>query len=363
MKTTLALLLSLALLHVRAEAEHEHHHDHDAAHGHGAAVHVSSAAQQTLGLKTVTLAKRRVTATLALPGRFELAPDARFSAVAPAPGRLQLKTAALTAVQAGDTLFEIDSSELAAKDSEITILEKRLASYAEIGLTNAELRAQLEVKRSERAAFANGAQTQGTKLRVTAAEAGRVERLVRTAGEQVESGATILTLIRPDRLRLKLFASPSELVRLTPGQAASCRDAAGVLTFGYEGETDSAVYLTFPQGIRGVRPGERGKAEILLDASAEESWAVPSAAIVRNGLEPIVFIRDEDEDDVFLAVPVKPLVSGGGWTAIEGLDDPDAEVVTDGVYELKLALAAQSGTKKAAGHFHADGSFHEGDDE
>ena len=117
-----------------------------------------------------------------------------------------------------------------------------------------------------------------------------------------------------------------------------------------------------PDGAPKARPGERASADCVLDASAPESFAVPTAAIVRNGLDPVVFVRDEHDADTFLAVPVVPGASGSGWTAITGLDDPDAEVVTDGVYELKLALAAQSGNKKAAGHFHADGTFHEGED-
>lgn len=360
----LCLLTSAAYAHEHEhEHEHEHAHEHEHEHAHAATVHVSESAQQTIGLKTVTLAKRRVSALLSLPGRFELAPDARSAAVAPTPGRLHLKAAALATIKAGDPLFEIDSAELAAKDRELAVIEQRLAAYAEVGLTNAELRAQLEVKRSERAAFANGAETDGHKLLVKAATNGRIERIERKAGEQVESGATILTLVRPDRLRLKLFVAPSELAQLTPGQTATCRGATGKLAFGYEGTTESAVYLEFPENAPKARPGERGTAECVTDETSAEAWAVPTAAIVKNGLEPIVFVRDEDEADVFLAVPVKPLVTGGGWTAIEGLDDPDAEVVTDGVYELKLALSAQSGQKKAAGHFHADGTFHEGEDE
>jgi hypothetical protein len=35
--------------------------------------------------------------------------------------------------------------------------------------------------------------------------------------------------------------------------------------------------------------------------------------------------------------------------------------VSDGAYELKLALQ-EEGDKKSAGHFHADGTFHEGDE-
>jgi hypothetical protein len=33
----------------------------------------------------------------------------------------------------------------------------------------------------------------------------------------------------------------------------------------------------------------------------------------------------------------------------------------DGAYELKLAAPSSGTTQRAAGHFHADGQFHEGE--
>lgn len=89
--------------------------------------------------------------------------------------------------------------------------------------------------------------------------------------------------------------------------------------------------------------------------------SVPRAAIVRIGLQPTVFIRDEHDEDRFLAIGVTPGESSGGWTAVTGLlDDEDLEVVVQGAYELKLARTAD--TTKPTGHFHADGTFHEGED-
>ena len=153
------IAFSVAPVFANEEHEHEHEqgHEHVHEHAHGTAVTVSAAAQKTLGLKTVPLARRRVTATFALPGRFELAPDARFATVAPAPGRIHIKVKALGTVKRGDVLFEIESFDLAAKDREIAVLEKRLAAYKEVGLSNAELASQLDVKRSERSVMPRSA--------------------------------------------------------------------------------------------------------------------------------------------------------------------------------------------------------------
>ena len=49
----------------------------------------------------------------------------------------------------------------------------------------------------------------------------------------------------------------------------------------------------------------------------------------------------------------------GRWVVIKsGVLEGD-EIVLDGVYELQLATASDSAR---GGHFHADGTFHEGDD-
>ena len=97
------------------------------------------------------------------------------------------------------------------------------------------------------------------------------------------------------------------------------------------------------------------------DEHEKPETAIPSGCIVRIGLQPTVFVKDEHDKDRFLAVDVVPGLSDGGWTAVTGLpDDDDLEVVFEGAYELRLALPA--GDSRPAGHFHADGTFHEGKD-
>ena len=50
-----------------------------------------------------------------------------------------------------------------------------------------------------------------------------------------------------------------------------------------------------------------------------------------------------------------------GKTPVKGLM-PGQTIVTKGGYELKYILpTGEAGSKKAAGHFHADGQFHEGE--
>ena len=56
--------------------------------------------------------------------------------------------------------------------------------------------------------------------------------------------------------------------------------------------------------------------------------------------------------------PTGKLLKPAGDLSFDAAYEAFAEVVREGAYELKIALAAKAGTK-GAGHFHADGTFHE----
>jgi hypothetical protein len=74
------------------------------------------------------------------------------------------------------------------------------------------------------------------------------------------------------------------------------------------------------------------------------------------GTQPIVFLRDSAHPSHFIAVAITPHATHGPWIALHDTSLEGQEVVTTGQYELKLALP--SSKEKAAGHFHADGTFH-----
>jgi len=99
---------------------------------------------------------------------------------------------------------------------------------------------------------------------------------------------------------------------------------------------------------------------VVLSNSADSAVAVPTTAIVQDGLEQAVFVRDAHDTNTFTRVVVTTGASDGAYTEVHALQ-AGAEVVVNGVYELKLAAPSQGkAAKRAAGHFHADGKFHEG---
>ncbi len=357
MKTRLFALLAalpFALFaHEHAHDHHQHSHGRDAHAVHE--LHISPRAQKTMGLKLVQIEKRSVESTLELPGTFVLAPDAFHAIPSTIAGRLSLKVKPLEHFEKDATLFTIESFELKALEEELKLLEARLEKYTSMNLKNAELSLELAKKKIEVERLSIG-------LEVKAPHDGIVESLEVSDGAYVEVGTKILNIMNPHHLQLKVFTCPSDIARLECGMKAKCRGVEGTVLFGLDENSLTRALIDFPEGGIEAKPGERAEATIVTGKSAAEAFAVPSKAIVLNGVEPIVFVKDEDEDGAFLALPVTPGVSANGWTEISGIEDDDTLVVVEGAYELKLALEAQGGKKEAAGHFHADGTFHEGND-
>ena len=354
--------------HDHDHAAHDHAaHDHDHA-GHGPAakgvkaVAVAEAVQKAMGLKTVRTEKRRLASTVAFTGRYELSPDARRTVATPVAGRLALLVKPLARVKAGDALFTVTSPDLAARARELDVLERRLDVYRKLGTKNAPLARARAVKKAEREALVGDAEEKGGVVTVRAASDGLVEAFPSEAGAWVETGASVVRLVAPEDLRLRALVAASDAARLADGLAATVEGAPGEVRLGV-GDANGLVpvYVVFPKGGAKGRAGARATATCVLDAHETPVTAVPSRCLVRIGLQPTVFVRDGHDADRFLAVDVVPGLSAGGWTAVTGLPSGgDLDVVAEGAYELKLALP--SGDAKPAGHFHADGTFHEGAD-
>lgn len=343
--------------------EHERGREHEHAHAQGREVRVSAAAARAMGLKTVRAELRRMQSTVSLWGRAELAPDARMGVAPSVGGRVQLKVRQLQSVKAGDVLFTVDAPEVRAKTKEIEIIERRLKVYRELNRASAELETQLALRKAEREALLAGAEETNGVVTVRTAEAGRVDALSVLDGAWVSSGTAVVELVRPERMRVKALVAAAEASRLKDGLKVQCGDAVGVLQLGLaEADGLTPAYAVFDKGGLSARPGERLRVECVTDESETPVVAVPAACVVRVGLEPTVFVRDEHAGDRFAAVKVTLGRTNGGWTEVAGLpEDDDLEIVKEGAYELKIAIAAHAGAP-AAGHFHADGTFHEGED-
>ena len=357
--------------------EHEHKHGESCSHGHtpqnphhsSPISHLSSpnphltiplAVQKVMGLRTVHAEMRRVTSTMSFAGRYELNPDARQKIATPVSGRLTLHVKALAHVKKGQAIFSVSSPELVARAREIDALEKRLSVYREIKTPNAALENELAVKRAEREALLAGADEKDGIVTVRAAEDGMIESLLAQNGAWLETGAAAVQTVQMHDLRFKALAAASDALRLKDSLPAKVGENEGRIQLGVGDDSGLVpVYVLFDSEVSAIA-GERGHAECVTDETESPHAAIPSKCIVSVGLQPTVFMKDPHDAERFIAIPVIPGASGGGWTAVEGLSPHKSAIVCEGAYELKLALPS-AGAKKESGHFHADGTFHTGE--
>jgi len=97
----------------------------------------------------------------------------------------------------------------------------------------------------------------------------------------------------------------------------------------------------------------------ILGGSEAPQLAVPSRALIRDGATIVLFRRDPKDPNRVIRLEADVGATDGAWTVIRsGVRESD-EVVIDGAYQLMLA---SSGSAPKGGHFHADGTFHEGED-
>lgn len=454
-------------------------HNADDGHGHGdetaAAptnrVAIPASVRANLGITFVKAERRRIEQTLRVPGQFEFLPTARREYRTMMPGRVELLVQQFDHVDAGTSLYRIDSpawrelqqtiaetvSSIGRQQSKLSTFEPLLAAHQEhqkslqdsIDVWSARV-AQLEAIReagggrmseqtSAQAALATAradmasvrekqaelaaariqakSDLQAARARkellldsaasildvkpetlleqvgegddakprwrainaivVRATTPGVVESLGLTNGAWADQQAAVLTIVRPDRLRFHASGLQSDLgvlrdglpARIVPptptaaGRAVPLQDTmSGTLSLGLTGDAADRtidLYVTPEELAAWARPGVTAQLEIVTDATQTPTLAIPLAAVQRDGLIPVIFRRAPDDANEAIRMEADLGADDGRWIAVlSGLRDGD-EVVLDGAFQLMLAT---SGSIQQGGHFHPDGTFHEGED-
>lgn len=375
MKTALLTTLSLLCFTLIAE-EHDHAHDHEdtkplveAEHHHehehemedALALELPEATQRLIGLKTTAVEQRQLHASIPLRGRFERDPDTLQTLTAPITGRITFKRKQFDTVRAGDELFTITAPELQMRANEINILQQRLATYQSAKIAHAELESQLKLKLGEWQALVGDAEINKDTLSVKSPIDGTLSQWSIPNGAWCEMGEPILQLTPQAPLRFKALVSPTEAQRLTNGMAVHYGAQQGSLRIGLTSESGlTPLYVYFATSPEYAMDGRYAVMECHLHSTETPVTAIPTQAVVRIGVQPTVFIRDPHNPNRFVACSVTLGIAHQGWVAISGLPCGTKEVVTQGQYELKLALPSAT-PQEPLGHYHADGSFHQGE--
>jgi multidrug efflux pump subunit AcrA (membrane-fusion protein) len=216
------------------------------------------------------------------------------------------------------------------------------------------------------------------RITVTADAPGVVDSIGLASGGWATETTTVLTVVQPERLRFRASVLQSDLAQLRDGQPARivapvptrARGSVDLLDTmpgtlriapGAQADRRAVDVLVVPETLSAwARAGVTAQLEITVDATARPALAIPRAAVHRDGLHWVYFRRDPRDPDKAIRVEADLGVDDGRWIVVNsGLRLGD-EVVLDGSYQLMLATSASGGASKS-GHFHADGTWHEGE--
>lgn len=274
------------------------------------------------------------------------------------------------AAQQEELQFELDAAQARMK-----LLVETASTL--LGLSEAELVAPCTPESHENAGVAHHTADAPSplwreidRITVRANAAGVVEQLALVSGAWASESSLVLSTIQPERMRFRARSMQSDLGRLADGLPARVvppaggslemhDQMAGTLIMGLAADPDERTVEVFvvPQPLAPwARPGVAAYLEIVAGGGTPTP-AVPTSAIVQDGLERVLFRRDPGNPDSVLRVPAEFGVSDGRWTAVTHGVQPGDEVVLDGVYQLMLAT---TGAAQQGGHFDPDGTFHTG---
>lgn len=208
-------------------------------------------------------------------------------------------------------------------------------------------------------------------LEIRARVAGAVSSLPVRTGTWVAEGERVAEVVAPDAVWVVARALASDigmlqtgqLVNVVPSVSASVQGpepVRGVLSVGV-GQSGAVgttkVHILLEGSAPWLRPGATVFADVVVGGTLEPEAAVPVAALIRDGLHSVFFRRDPADADKVIRVVADLGPQDDQWAAVYSGVAPGDEVVVDGAYELKLASTSKP---DVVGHFHADGTFHEG---
>lgn len=389
-----------------AHAEHKHaEHDGHASHKHDGhdheivVVQVDARSRHILNMQIETIPDTGLALSQTLYGHLIVPGHALETYALPCAGRINLRVKTAQEVNKGDVLYSLTSPAYADQIAEVQSIQSnlercwvevealraRIARLSEAGTRNSELENQLTFKVAEAGqltsdqkiaqrrlkVLAMGAE-QGVEeglpvLLVRAHENGVVNNVGVTQNSWGEQGAPVITMSHPGAMEIVGTLYASDLPRISAVRAVLPLGRENIVldgTWRMAEQADPAtqtrrLYFTPEKLPTEARAGQLCRLDIY-DAPAEPGLiSVPDSALVKVGTDDVVFV--ELKEGEYAMVKVHAGNSKRGMTPVSGLR-AGQRIVVKGGYELKYILPSEKEAKKA-GHFHADGKFHEGDEE
>ena len=316
----------------------------------------------------------------------------------PCAGRISLAVKSAQSVKKGDVLYTVVSpavgeqvaelehakSSLVRCNAELATLKARLEKLQAIGTANSELESQYKFKHAEQAQLVQGVAVAESRLRMLLMDAelreknGLAEVVVRahadgtvrnvgiTQGSWGEQGSAVVTMSNTADMEIvaTLYASDQPQIERIRATMPVGRDHVAVEgswrldeQVNMEKQTRT-LYFTPSELPTGASAGQLCRLDLYAGSANGKQVSIPDSAVVRAGLDDVVFV--EVKEGTYAMVKVHAGASRRGMTPVEGLV-PGQRIVVKGGAELRYLLPADGQKKKSAGHFHADGKFHEGE--
>lgn len=359
-------------------------------------LHVDEKARHSLDMRFEQVTAVPHGSEKTLHGQMVIPPHAVTTYALPAAGRVTFHVKSAQQVRRGELLYTLASPDIVEMEgnaaqakadlnrclAELGALQERREALEKIGTKNSELNTTIRFKEAEEESLKAALAASENKLKlatasgklnrnlleVRAAADGSVQSVDMTQGAWGEQGAPALVMTNRGDLEFSTTiygADPVQYAKaqlaLTSGNKTELLDGTLRVAEQVDPATQSrALYFTPDRLPEGTHAGQLARLDLYSHDAARDGFIpVPNSAVVKVGVSDVVFIKAGD--DTFVMKKVETLPARQGKTPVKGLI-PGQTIVTKGGYELKYILPTEgSGSKKAAGHFHADGQFHEGE--
>ena len=390
-----------------AEAEHKHEHgagcshDHSSCGGSDAPVLVTADAhaRHISAMKIEAVPAAGLALQHSLYGYLTVPSHAQSTYALPCAGRISLRVKSAQSVKKGEVLYTVIAPEVSSLvadirkqeaaivrcGEEIASISTRLERLKSAGTTSSDLEEQLNFKNAEKRQLQRELEVTQTRLKilvmgaeiiqengmpsleVRAESDGIVRNVGVTQGSWGEQGAPVVTMSNLAGMEVEgtLYGNDVpefSIIRATRLNGRELQVMEGTWRMAEQVDPEKQTRKLFftPSGLPAdARPGQLCRIDMYADGGAEGYVNIPDTALVKVGIDDVVFL--EIKEGTFAMVKVQAGTSRRGMVPVKGLT-PGQKLVVKGGYELRYLLPADGSQQKKAGHFHADGKFHEGED-
>ena len=159
-----------------------------------------------------------------------------------------------------------------------------------------------------------------------------------TPGQRVEAGAPLAKVARAGELWLELQASRAQGEHITVGDVVktkTCAQSGKVIAIATQLSTSNQLVMvraSLPGADKCLKPGQYLEATISSKTPPLSGWSLPSTALVRNGSNEFVFVRNADGVQ---AVPVTVVSRAIDQVIVQGALTTKQSIATQGLASLK----------------------------